>query len=479
MNSRGIKLLILAGVLILGALGAWWWHTAMELRWEPQRARSQAAARNRMLAATLLLRENGRKVTVAGSLGELALDKLPDGTLILADAAGVMDEDKAKRLLAWVNRGNTLVAQPRHATQAEYDLIDEAEEAQADEEAEAAESAAQPVPASEHAGSAEEEEEEEEEKEEEEEEEEEAPDSNASRPATAAEKAARSEDSKDELVETDPIPALLGVRLHPLRFVMCAKANREQREKECEPGKDGKLRMKLRRVQLPGSARLLEIDSSFTELISMPHARQPLWSDVNGRTVRVYQEGKGKIVMLSQDFFHNDDLPDYDHGEMLLALAALNTTASHVTMVQNLDALPWYRLLWQHFNMLLLGLAALLALLFWSAVRRFGPVLPEPVIERRSLMEHIDASGAWLWKAKGGRQVLLDAAREDTMAVIRRRSPRLVRLPDSALVAALARLCDLPEDHVAQALHQAAAPTSLHFTRQIRILQELRNHHER
>ena len=466
MNSRVIKLMVLAAVIILGALGAWWWHKVMELRWEPQKSYSEAAARNRMLAASLLLREDGRKVTMAGSLGELALDKLPDGTLILADVAGVMDEAKAKRLLAWVARGNTLVAQPRPATQAEYDLIDEQTE-----QDEAAEGDDQPIPADVHEDA----EAEEEEAAEDEDAEEEAHAPRAAHPATAAEKAAQAEDSKEELVETDPISARLGVRLHRLPYSGCGTA---KMPKKCKPGEESKV-LKLPKVTLPGTERVLEINAPYTQLISMPNARPPLWSDAEATTVRVYQEGKGKIAILSEDFFNNAELREHDHGEMLLALAALNPAATHVTLVQNLDAMPWYRLLWQHFSMLLLALAALLALLFWTAVRRFGPLLPEPVIERRSLMEHIDASGAWLWKAKGGRQVLLDAAREDTMAVIRRRSPRLVRLPEPALCTALARLCDLPEDHVAQALHQAAAPTSLHFTRQIRILQELRNHHER
>lgn len=449
MTTR-IKIgLIALAIAALGALGAWWWYSAMEQVWEARTTKSEAAHRNRMLAATLLLQRGGHKVSVAGSLGELSLDQLPDGTLLLADASGVMEQDKAARLLRWVARGNTLVAQPRWITSAESDLLAE-EISEAEEEEGVTESAPDADDAEDEDGE------------------------EPAREATAEEKA---EDSKDELVENDPIAARLGVRLFTIPYA--PPCDEKRALKRCKPAADGKHKALVRQLQLPGTVHLLDLDAGRSKLISMPQAAEPLWSDEDGTTVRVYQEGKGKIVILADDFFNNDELRDHDHGELLLALAALNQGAGHVSIVQNLDALAWYRLLWKHYSMALLALAALLALLFWAAVRRFGPVLPQPVIERRSLMEHIDASGAWLWKTRHGAQVLLDAAREDTLAVIRRRAPGLFRLPEAELVAALARMCDLPEDQVAQALYQAAAPTSLHFTRQIRILQELRNHHER
>jgi hypothetical protein len=450
MNAKNKTLLILvaaAAIAATGALGAWWWNHALEQVWEARSATSEAASRNRMLAATRLLQRGGHKVTVAGSLGELSLDKLPDGTLLLADASGVMAQDKADRLLAWVGRGNTLMARPRWIMPAESDLLSE-EISEAEEE-----EGVQPKDA---------------------ELEEDAEDDEAPAQATEEEKA---DDSKDELVENDPIAARLGVRLFTIPYA--PPCDEKHAGKRCKPAADGKHKTLVRQLQLPGTVHMLELDAGRSKLIGMPEAAEPLWSDEDGTTVRVYQEGKGKIVILADDFFNNKELRDHDHGELLLALAALNRTSTHVAIVQNLDALPWYRLLWKHYSMALLALAALLALLFWAAVRRFGPVLPQPVIERRSLMEHIAASGAWLWKTKNGSQVLLDAAREDTLAVIRRRAPGLFRLPETELVAALARMCDLPEDQVTQALYQAAAPTSLHFTRQIRILQELRNHHER
>lgn len=449
MNTRVKVLLIALGLALLGALGTWSWHQSMELRWEARSGEADAARRNRMLAATMLLRQDGRTVTVAGSFGELPLHALPDGTLILADASGVMESAKAERLLAWVRRGNTLLAQPRWVTPAEETLL-------ADAIGETEREEGVQVPAVE----------------------EEAADDEAETDKIEADAAAaQDQDAADDLVENDPIAARLGVRLFAIAYAPpCTSDNLGKR---CMPAAAGKHTAIMRRVEIPGAGYSLDLDAGRRKLIGMPASAEPLWGDEDDTTVRVYQEGKGKIVMLAADFFNNEELRNHDHGELLLALAALNPASRHVAIVQNLDALPWYKLLWKNYSMVLLSMVALIALLFWRAVRRFGPVLPQPSHERRSLMEHIDASGAWLWKAKGGRQVLLDAAREDTLAVIRRRAPALVRLPPQQMCAALARLVDLPEAQVAQALHQAAAPTPLHFTRQIRILQELRNHHER
>ena len=456
MNAVTRYLLILLGIAAAGALGVWWWHENMEQVWQAKSGQSEAARHNRMLAATMLLGQDGRSVAVARSLGELALDRLPAGTLILADASGVMEQDKAAHLLAWVRRGNTLVAQPRFITPVEEDVLAE-EIAQAEQD----EGVRPAAGGHQH--------------DDDEDDEDNVDDHDHATDGAAT--ASKDQDSDTELVENDPIAARLGVRLFAIAYAPPCTA--KHAAKRCKPVESGKHTAVIRTLTLPGAAYALKLDAGRRKLISMPVASDPLWSDADDNTVRLYQEGRGKIVMVADDFFNNDELRNHDHGELLLGLAALNPTSRHVTIVQNLDALAWYKLLWKNYSMALMALAALLALLFWAAVRRFGPVLPQRVIERRSLMGHIDASGAWLWKAKGGRQVLLDAAREDTLAVIGRRAPRLVRLPQRQLCAALARMCSLPEDQVSQALYQAAAPTTLHFTRQIRILQELRNHHER
>ena len=458
--SVRLQLAIAVLVAALAAALTWVWHDQVEKRWTAVEKVSRAASENNMLAAARLLETQGRPVTVAGSFGEVRLPGLPDGTLIIADSSGITTPATAAALLAWVRRGNTLVTEPRWASPGEK----------------AALLAADPVLAELHA------EDDDEDEEAEEEDQESAQDDD--------------EDSTDEpavvtappslQLETDPLAVRFGVRqLYLYRTRKCSEREDEAAKKaptpiarsiDCIPSKE--YVPQLHTVAAPGLPHALTLDESYTSLHTMPGAAAPLWADAKASAVRVYGEGKGHVVMMAGNYFTNRDLKHYDHGELLLALTRLSAGRT-VTIVQMLDVLPWYVALWQNYRYMLLALAAFLALAFWMAVRRFGPMLPQPAVERRSLMEHIAASGAWLWKADGGSGVLLDAAREETLSLLRRRAPALFRQPSQQLPALLARDTGLDPEHLAQALQDDASRHSVTFTRQIRTLQELRTHYER
>jgi len=235
----------------------------------------------------------------------------------------------------------------------------------------------------------------------------------------------------------------------------------------------------LYRLDLPGLPYPLTLDEGNGLLTSSAGAPAPSWSDQKAEVIRVYGEGKGRVVLMAGNYFTNIDLVNYDHGELLLHLAAPGGPGRAVTIVKTLSVLPWYTALWRSYQYPLSALAVFVALLLWSAVRRFGPALPQPAQERRQLMEHISASGAWLWKSGDGRELLLSAARTETLALVRRRAPALLRLAPPQLAAALAREAKLDSEHLAQALTGEAARQVPRFTRQIRLLQKLRNHYER
>ncbi|UUZ55028.1 hypothetical protein LP419_03765 [Massilia sp. H-1] len=246
------------------------------------------------------------------------------------------------------------------------------------------------------------------------------------------------------MLESDPIAVRFGVRqsyLPPSAACLAKRKLRTPRVRgqannscpapipECEA-------QEITHLTVPGTAHLLELQTNRAALVSLTGACLPLWSDVENNSVRIYPEGKGQVVMLATNYFDNDDLQHKDHAELLLALTSLNA-AAHVTVVKYLDVQPWYQLLWARFHMLMIAFAVLLALSMWAAVRRFGPLLLKQLqaVERRSLMEHIDASGAWLWKADGGPAVLLEAARAETLALVKRRAPGLMRLPADELLS--------------------------------------------
>lgn len=238
----------------------------------------------------------------------------------------------------------------------------------------------------------------------------------------------------------------------------------------------------LTRLTLPGASHALQLEID-TFVLTSPHDRhdkaRPLFGDETLDSVRVYGSGRGHVAFLAQNYFDNNHLAWYDNAELLLGLAALHRHAQHVLIVQHLDMPSWYQVLWWQFKLGILSAAAGLVLLFWLAVRHFGPLLPEPEQERRSLIEHIDASGRWLWKVPGGRDILLVAMRHATERLLLCRAPELQCLPPAERAARFARDYKLPQADVASALLEPAAKQPTDFTRQIQTLQRLRKHYER
>ena len=441
----------LIALACVGALAGcvWLWYAVMEHSPNAVPYISPLAIDNPMLAAGSLLKQRGYNVEVEQRLSGVSLARLPAGTLILADNGGQVDPVQAAQLMDWVRLGNTVVLQPKWVA-VQYREEDNARR----------------------------------------------PDSNK---------------RLSPLTEPDPLGARFGVGLS-YRNKLRANCDTVNGAAEALPPEDDedvleddeevdgdtggaddgnagdqdntatdkpKELLKLTCLTLPGGQYPLALDTGTEVLHTLRESHQPLWSDFDGMSVRAYAEGRGRVVMVSDNYFNNQRLPRFDHAELLLGLARLNQQGRNVMLVLHADAAPWYAMLWRAGWMPLSALAVLLALLLWRAGRRFGPMLPQPSSERRSLLEHIEASGNWLWRAKGGREVLLAAARQETEALLRRRAPELPQLGDDEKAARLARLCNARQIDMRGALYGPAASHPAAFTRQIQLLQQVRIHYER
>lgn len=409
-------------LVLLAAACGWWWFDNMELQREARHEKSQAARDNPMLGATLLLRQHGSRVEVHQTLGGLGLAGLANGTLLLASEHGVTTPQQASALLAWVSRGNTLVLiAPRRRS---------------------APGAVGPV--------------------------------------------------QPDLVQADPISARLGVERTEVAGTAsgpCVAAatitstSAPTSAPSAPPKKTGQSASpapptftRTACLRLPASASTWQL-RVYDVLQSGATARRPAWADSDGKAVRAYTEGRGQIIVLASNFFEDGALRQADHAAVLLELAALRQGAVHIVLANDMP--HWTRALWQRFSLAVLGLALTLLLLLWAAVRRFGPLLPEPDQQRRAVLEHIDASGRWLWASTEGRQALLDASRTAIDTLLQRRAPELMRLAPEVRARTLARLCGLPDADLQRALRDAAAPHGAAFTRQLQTLHHVRAHYER
>lgn len=401
--------------------------------WRGQYHFSEAQAKNPMLAATRLLEASGHQVRLEPVLSYQLLNQLPDGVLLLSRYARPPDERQARLLLDWVRRGNTLIMTP--------DWIDNADDAE--NQTAALEQASDPL--GKHFGVA-----------------------------------MSSRSRIDDTCRIDPLEARRRAKRAADKAIQAAEGGDDEEDEEQEPVGPPRLVC----LNAPGAAHAIELARPSDTLQRFEgKGPQPLWGDTYELAVLVYGEGRGKVAMVAVDagesYFDNDALRQFDHGELLLLLAGQSGPQAPVMLVQNNEPVGWGAWLWQHGRLVVLGLAALLLLWTWSVSRRFGPLLPEAAAPRRALIEHIEASGRWLWRLPQGRTLLLDAVRKSTEKQLLRRLPELHPLGPAERARRLARLAGLPEAQVSDALLGAPARRAADFTRQISILQQLRVHHER
>lgn len=454
MNDRNWNLPAIAagiiGTLLIGLI-SWWWISSTHEEYQVVGKVSEAATENNFLAAQRLLERRHHKVFSYTTLS-LALDSsMHSGMLIIADGNGLINSADTKRVLDWVAKGNVLVTSPKitypAAAASKTPIAKPSNPPQTEQEARN--------------------------KDDEEDNEDEGP-------TTSGPKIPANLKSSDSDPEADSIGAHFDLTQSSksLDYFYCPRPDKKSTV-EPKYAIDKASLTCNHEVQVPGHDLRLQIAADTAKLVPFTNGREPIWADQSGSSVRAYRHGRGLVVFTVQNLFNNENLRLFDDGEFLLALADLAPGEHNVTIAQHLAAKNWWSILWGNFKYALVMAGVIMALLLWRSVVRFGPILPEPRVLRRSLMEHVGASSRWLWKSEAGRQQLLDAARSMTIRVISRRVPNIGQLSSNDRVQILADATGFSIATIDDALLQAPATTPYKFTIQIRTLQKLRNHYER
>ncbi|CAM5530169.1 DUF4350 domain-containing protein [Rhodanobacter lindaniclasticus] len=141
--------------------------------------------------------------------------------------------------------------------------------------------------------------------------------------------------------------------------------------------------------------------------------------------------------------------------EFAAQLLAPNRGKGTIYLVYALDGPPFLKFVAIKGWPALLALALLLAA--WMAMRsaRLGPLRPAPAAHRRALLEHVQATGEFLYRRDGGRS-LHRLACDAVLARLRRRDPACAMLNGDALYARLAERGALDAAQIAQAFQSPA-----------------------
>lgn len=206
-------------------------------------------------------------------------------------------------------------------------------------------------------------------------------------------------------------------------------------------------------------------------------------ADNTGAQILRLQRGAGTVTIVSSlGFMENADLGRLDHAALLWQLThppspTPANAVNSITLIYSLDLPPLWRWLWEHASHAVLAVGLLLLVGLWQAASRWGPLLPKLTLGRRGLLEHLQATGRYLWQ-HGHALTLLHSARQAVEQQLRAYYP-VSGQEVASLTAVVAQRIGVPADLVRSALRAETIPPDSHaFMQTLHILQLIeRNHH--
>lgn len=269
----------------------------------------------------------------------------------------------------------------------------------------------------------------------------------------------------DEAPRLDPVLAHFGVRVRGTDQSQEMKEPKEETETVA--------------VRLRGGGTATVQVSRTPRLVAAGRPADLTAGSPAGAFLLRFAEGKGMVTILSDaSFLDNDRLGERDDANLAWALLQGGRgdrdegPPRGAVLVVREDLPSLAGLLVQNAWAAVASGLVLLAAWLWQAGARFGPVLPDPPRDRRSLLEHVEAAGQFLWRAGRGAD-LAAAARQALLHRVEVREPDWLKLPERELAERLAAVAGLSTGRVEAALRSAAAePADLVTT--IQTLETLR-----
>lgn len=183
-------------------------------------------------------------------------------------------------------------------------------------------------------------------------------------------------------------------------------------------------------IEVPGAAKPLVAARLYSPVIRFERGSPDIAPpDKAGAWLGSLPIGAGRLTVVSgMERFKNRSIGSHDHAELLRRVLAFQPSARELLIVRLPSESPLWGWLRDHALPTLTAAVILLTLWLARTLPRFGPVQPEPPLQRRQLREHILATGRFRW-TQGGRAGLLEAAREVCQRHVANAHPRLAQLP--------------------------------------------------
>jgi hypothetical protein len=183
---------------------------------------------------------------------------------------------------------------------------------------------------------------------------------------------------------------------------------------------------------------------------------------------------QGWVTVVVDDYFMtNPAIGSHDHARLLHELVVIGATPpAGAVLIVRARSSGLAGLLWQRAWAAVISMTVLILAWVWMASRRFGPVLPTPSRSRRSMAEHVDAVGAFLWR-HGYHELLLESTRAALRHKLAARLGGDTELEGEALAHAVSEETGVRESRVHQAFYGGGPKDRKAFTEAMRELQRL------
>ena len=227
-------------------------------------------------------------------------------------------------------------------------------------------------------------------------------------------------------------------------------------------------------VDIAAISDFMQVDfNPSTTLAYRGQAPQVVIRGDRGAHMLRYPLGAGVLTVLSDaNFMQNGRIGRYDNAALLWYLTHYQRDGD-IWLVYSGDMPPLWKWLGMHAWTALISAGVLLVAWLWSSSRRLGPIRIAPPLARRRLLDHVEASGQFLWQ-KGQRVKLLNAVRVALMRRLEMRHPALAALPPPQRAIRLAALIQAEPATVQKALFDPFAPDEYEFTNAVNLLETIR-----
>ena len=204
-----------------------------------------------------------------------------------------------------------------------------------------------------------------------------------------------------------------------------------------------------------------------------------------GTYLLIKRSGRGAAtIVYDLDYARNRSIGSLDHAQFFVDLVRLREEiipnegigpapqAAQVMFFNRpgkLSLVTWLR---KHAWAPLAGGAAALLLWLWRVIPRFGPIMPDAERRRRRLLDHLRASGRFLW-SNGHATRLVEASREACLRQIGRSLPHFLSATSEARIEQLVHTLGITQEQAQRILQPQEGGKMMQFWQAIRLYQRV------